>query len=275
MKLVNLVEDTCGSEGLPVEHGLCFYIETGKHRILADTGASDLFVHNAGKKGIDLSAVDIVILSHGHYDHGGGLKYIPDLCPEAKIYMQKTAEGKYYSHHVKQDRPKYIGLSGTETLADVIRTDGDHQIDDELYLLTCPEDVSFPPANKDILQEKDGLLVPDNFVHEQFLVIRENEHMYLISGCAHHGIVNIMERFRKVFGRDPDIVVSGFHLVSKNGYTAEDLSGIDEIARELRMYRSLFYTCHCTGTEPYERMKKIMNEQLLYIHCGDMIETDN
>ena len=95
MRLVNLVENISGSSGCPAEHGLCIYVETAKHRLLADTGASGLFAENAKKKGIDLTKVDTVILSHGHYDHGGGIPDWARISPDARICMQEWAEGAY------------------------------------------------------------------------------------------------------------------------------------------------------------------------------------
>ena len=72
MRIVNLIENTKGAEGCLYEHGLSFYIETEKHKLLADTGASDAFLANAGRLGIDLRQVEHVVISHGHYDHAGG-----------------------------------------------------------------------------------------------------------------------------------------------------------------------------------------------------------
>ena len=73
MRIINLTENTLGRAGCLAEHGLCFYIETDNHRVLMDTGQTDLFRQNAEKLGVDLTAVDTVVLSHGHYDHGGGI----------------------------------------------------------------------------------------------------------------------------------------------------------------------------------------------------------
>ena len=73
MRIINLVENTEGASGCGVEHGLCFYIETEKHKLLMDAGQTGLLLENAEKLGIDLTQVDTVVLSHGHYDHGGGI----------------------------------------------------------------------------------------------------------------------------------------------------------------------------------------------------------
>ena len=80
-----------------------------------------------------------------------------------------------------------------------------------------------------------------------------------------------MEQYRRLFGGDPDIVISGFHMMKRKGYTKEDIRFIVHTAYELRKYKTRFYTCHCTGVEPYTAMKKIMDGRLEYIHSGDSI----
>lgn len=92
MKIINLVENTKKGECLN-EHGLSFYVETKKHKLLIDTGASDMFIQNAECLGVDLTQIDTVILSHGHYDHSGGLLPFAKLNPSAKIYLKDTADG--------------------------------------------------------------------------------------------------------------------------------------------------------------------------------------
>ena len=109
MMLKVLSENTTASKEFGYEHGLSLYVETEKHRLLFDTGASGLFAENADKLGVDLSAVDIALLSHGHYDHGGGLKTFLEKNERAKVYVQERAFEPYYA-----DRPgghkAYIGL---------------------------------------------------------------------------------------------------------------------------------------------------------------------
>lgn len=108
MKIVNLVENTPGIPGCGYEHGLSFYIETKKHRLLADSGATDIFLRNAKMLGIELAKVDTMFLSHGHYDHAGGILAFSRVNPDAKIYLKASAGGDYY--HLKNDGEKYIGI---------------------------------------------------------------------------------------------------------------------------------------------------------------------
>ena len=131
MKIICLSENTEGASGCEAEHGLSLYIETEKHRLLLDTGASDLFAKNAEKLGIDLTAVDTVILSHGHYDHSGGIMTFAEINPNAPIYMRSNAGGEYYHGE------RYIGIDKRICdLPQVVLTDEFLEIDDELTLFS-------------------------------------------------------------------------------------------------------------------------------------------
>ena len=93
----------------------------------------------------------------------------------------------------------------------------------------------------------------------------------MVSGCAHNGILNILERYNDIYGENPAAVISGFHMRKKSGYSDLDVELIEQTARELQKTETMFYTGHCTGEFPYEIMKKIMGEQLVYVHSGDEI----
>lgn len=271
MRLVNLMENTPGSAGCATEHGLCIYVETGRHRLLADTGASGLFIENARKKGIDLSKVDTVVLSHGHYDHGGGIPEFVKINPDAKIYMQSSAEDGYYS---TIDGMHYIGLpEEIRDLPQVVRVDGSFRIDEDLALYAdIPFEEEMPPSNHALKRKEGEEYVQDDFRHEQYLVIREGDMHVLLSGCAHHGILNILAHYRKMHGADPDYVISGFHLMRSGGYSEEDIQAIGHTAYALRSGKTVYYTGHCTGEKPYEVMKNVLGDRIRYFHCGDEIE---
>ena len=134
MRIINLVENTEGRAGCGAEHGLSFYIETEHHKLLMDTGQSGLFMQNAEKLGIDLTKVDTVVLSHGHYDHGGGILPFAEINRDAKIYVPEKAFGEYYSVS-KAGEPHYIGLAKEiRELPQVVPVesgDGIYRIDDD------------------------------------------------------------------------------------------------------------------------------------------------
>ena len=274
MRIVCLIENTEGKAGCGIEHGLCLYVETERHKLLLDTGASELFINNAELKGVDLTKVDTVVISHGHSDHGGGLEAFSRINPTAKIYMQESAEGEYYSQHEPDQEAKYIGLAPeAKDLPQIVRIHGNVTIDEELSVFTCVSDERpIPSANRALREKKEDCFVPDEFRHEQYLVIQEGNLQVLFSGCCHHGIRNVLAAYRKLYGRDPDDVISGFHLLQRKGYSDEDVEEIVDTAHALKEFNTVFYTGHCTGEKPYEVMKGIMGDQLQYMHCGDEIK---
>lgn len=270
MRIVNLVENTPGPCGCEAEHGLSFYIETERHKLLMDCGSSGMFLRNAGRLGIDLTQVDTVVLSHGHYDHAGGMMAFAALNPRARIYASAAAGGAYYSttggvHYTGIDK-RILDLPG------YCPVEGDLRIDEELFLFSgitggrCPA-----KGNRNLKELVNGELVQDRFVHEQCLVITQGEEHILLSGCAHHGILNILDRYRELFPDDPSLVLSGFHMMQADGYSEEDLERIRYTAYELMRLKTTFYTGHCTGAEPCAVMKEIMGDRLQVLCSGAVV----
>lgn len=276
MRIINLIENTEGPSGCAYAHGLSFYVEIKKHRMLLDLGPSGETLQNAQILGINLKKVDTVILSHGHYDHSGGILPFAGINDQALIYMQETAVGDYFSDRGKSapERYEYIGIDkDIAKLPQVRFLQGDNQLDEELELFTIKNrSHKLPSSNKRILVRKGDLLQCDDFVHEQFLVIRQGKTRILMSGCAHSGILSIMDAFCDKYGKEPDLVISGFHLMKKAEYTGDEIREIEEIAEELKKYSTWFITCHCTGLPAFDRMKAIMGDQLTYVHSGEEID---
>ena len=272
MRIVNLMENTKGCNDCVCEHGLSFYIETKHHNILVDTGASSAFIENAEKLGVDLTKVDTVILSHGHYDHSGGLLAFMIINSTAQIYMRDKALGDFYHVDVKKER--YIGISPDIKTSDRIKLVQENlKIDNELFLFTNVKGRKlWPSGNLELKIKTDDGWIQDEFEHEQYLVISEDDKQLLISGCAHNGILNIMDKAIEVLGRTPDVVISGFHMMQKNGYSEHDIENIRKTAYELKKWPTIYYTGHCTDQIPYQIMHEIMEDQVQYAHCGDEIK---
>ena len=277
MRVVNLIENTKGHDRCAYAHGLSFYVETSKHKLLVDLGPSEGALHNAKELGIDLSKVDTVVLSHGHYDHSGGIMPFANINSDARIYMQETADADYYAddgERAEGERYRYIGIDkAIAGLPQAVKIQGDHRIDDELELFTIRKrSHDLPFTNKRLLIKENGELRRDDFVHEQYLVISEGDKKILISGCAHNGILSILDAFKAKYGAEPDMVISGFHLMKKTGYTDDELLQIVSMGTELMRYSTKFVTCHCTGETAYEIMKNVLGDQLQYVHSGENVE---
>lgn len=269
MRIVTLMENTPGAPGCVHEHGLCLYLETQQHTLLLDTGATDAFADNAAQLGLDLDRVDTVVLSHGHYDHAGGLLRLAELAPTAALYMQRGAGRDFYHGE------RYIGIDKRILQLPNLRLlDGDCRLDEELFVFTGITGRRFWPQSNRALQValSDGTRVQDDFSHEQCLVVSQEGRHILLSGCAHNGILNILDRYRQLFGADPDVVISGFHMKQADPYTEAEWQVIEETGRALRQYHTQFYTGHCTGKPAQERLQQMLGDQLRPLHSGEALD---
>ena len=119
---------------------------------------------------------------------------------------------------------------------------------------------------------KNGKKVEDDFCHEQCLVITQNGKRWLLSGCAHNGILNILDRYKELFDSYPDYVITGFHMMKREGeHTEEEKAVIIQTAQELSQLDTVFYSGHCTGIPAFEKMKDIMEDKLIALHSGEEI----
>lgn len=267
-----LLENTSLSEDLGCEHGLSLHIETGKHRLLFDTGRTGLFAENADKMGIDLAEVDLLAISHGHSDHGGGLRTFLNRNARAGIHVSRRAFGDYRLRTDNGDSV-YIGLDpelcGHPRL---VPTDEYAAIGEGLELFSGVRGDRFNPSgNRVLLRQEGGRIGPDDFAHEQSLAVTEGGMCVLFAGCAHAGIVNILDRFRALKGVMPNHVFGGFHLTNPTDGTREADETVDAIAEALLGTNAHFYTGHCTGSEVYERMKRRMGDRLHPIATGSVV----
>lgn len=268
-----LSENTAASDTFGCEHGLSLHIQTDKHSLLFDTGAGSLFAENAVKLGVDLSAVDTAVLSHGHYDHGGGLKTFLALNSGARVYAQAQAFGPHYAAR-PEGHMAYIGLDAallpSERFVFCARR---HVIDDELELFSSPEEEwPLPSGNAELYRKSGEEFFPDDFSHEQNLIIRQNGRTLLVAGCAHRGIMNIVRQFQKDRGHFPDVLIGGFHLHSRGSGKSESPGAVDDLARALLATGTLCCTCHCTGLEAYRRLKAVMGDRIGYLSAGSRLD---
>lgn len=253
MKIVTLMENTSCREELCFEHGLSLYIETENHKILFDAGQSAAFADNAEKLGVDLREVEFAVLSHGHYDHSGGLQKFLEVNETAPVYVSCHAFEPHYGAN------GYIGMDPALKDSGRIR-----YVAEETALaegITLHRMDGAPMDTAGLLVEENGVRKPDDFRHEQYLLLEEQGKRILISGCSHKGIVNIVDAFR------PDILIGGFHFMKM-----ENEAILENAAGQLLQYDTVYYTGHCTGQKQYDFLKIIMGDKLQCISTGTVFE---
>ena len=253
-----LVENTSLSPALHAEHGLSLYLEADGKRILLDCGQTDAFAKNAELLGVDLGAVDLCILSHGHYDHGGGIPAFLSQNSHAPVYIHRDAFGRHFSGPEKE-----IGIDPSLKNHPQIMLTGDETVlSPHLRLLTLNEKkMLYPLSNENMLRMENGRLTEDRFFHEQYLLIEEAGKRILISGCSHKGALNLMHRLQ------PDVLIGGFHWKKRATYGESGLSLLRE-ADMLAQFPARFYTCHCTGEQVYAFIEPRFSGRIGYLSCG-------
>ena len=256
MKITALLENTTRRTDMKTEHGLSLYIEAENLNILFDMGQSSNFAENANTLGIDLKKADFAVLSHGHYDHGGGLSEFLKINDRAPIFIHRDAFLPHYN-----GTEKYIGLDPAfANHPRIIFTDHDYAFSPFATLSSCNQKERTYRFGAFGLTEKIGeIWIEDDFRHEQYLFMEENGKRILFSGCSHKGIEDIVSWF------SPDVLIGGFHF-SKMPLD----EALRETAKRLNTYPTEFYTCHCTGEAQYLFMKNEM-PRLHYLSCGETI----
>lgn len=263
-----LAENTAVSDQFGSEHGLSLLIETRGRKVLFDTGKGELFLRTAETLGERIGEVEIAVLSHGHYDHGGGLPAFMRENAAAPIYAHKQA----FERHTSA-RPAGMADIGLDTAllrsGRFVFTEGYGPIAPGLEVFSDVTGNELAPKfNASLFMERGGKPVPDDFAHEQNLIITEGDRLVLIAGCAHRGILNIVERFKAHKGRYPDTVIGGFHLSNSATKESEPPERVRALAARLLETGAKYFTCHCTGLLAYGDLKAAMRDQIGYLATG-------
>lgn len=269
-----LIDNTPAADGrLAAEHGLSLLLEfnpeTPEYRsILFDCGAGPAFADNAALLDKDLSRVDYLTLSHGHYDHGGGLETFFELNSTARILHGPAALVPEYWRPLP-GKNKYLGLLQEP----IVQHRERFQLVKESLtlwpgcrLLTAlPRRHPLPPGNKGLCRtSSNGKLEPDPFNHELVLLL-DYPRPVLFTGCAHSGIINLTEAALELTDGPLELVIGGFHL-------PDDTTPADYTAATARQLAALpvnrFVTGHCTGPQSHSILEKVLGEKLLRFHSG-------
>lgn len=252
MKITVLMENTALEGcGLTPEHGLSLYIEHRGKKLLLDAGSSGKFADNAQALGIDLSAVELAALSHGHYDHADGLRRFFRINSRAKVYARPGADGPHFS--MGKDGPYFIGIHRdicTQFRDRFAAVEGLYELTEGAWLV--PDMVREASGRSDGLLYKRGEddFIPDDFRHEQSLVLEGEKGLVVLNSCSHGGIVNIVRGvLDQLPGKKVYAVVGGLHMAAKGqgalNCTPEYVCQVADALKELGVEE--IHTGHCTG----------------------------
>jgi len=281
MRVTSLIENSRveARDDLDAEFGLSVHIEANGKKILFDMGASDAFARNATALGIDISEVELAVVSHQHFDHGGGLEHFFETNQHAPVYLRESPiADRWFKAFAVIKRPIGLDRELFDRFPDRMEfISGMRVIATGIYLLTgIGSTHPRPRGNSRLFVESNGMLRRDTFDHELAMVIHEDDGMVVFTGCSHHGILNLIDAATAQFPRIPiKAVFGGFHLIGLPFYNSMAASRIEvrDIGfRILEKVRGTVYTGHCTGEKAFGILGDVMGDALQLFPTGASVE---
>jgi len=268
IKITGLVENYVSKAGLIGEHGFSVLVDAYGKRILFDTGQGKCLENNMRELNVPPDSIDAVVLSHGHYDHTCGLKYIVDLRPEIPVYghpaLWKNKYKKVGSGYIEigvpdkmlREKVNFVDTRYAVELAKNITVSG--QV----------SKVANRINNKGLLvRNAENKYVPDLFEDEVFLIVESDKGLVIMSGCCHLGLKNVVEYARVLIpNKKIAAYVGGLHL--KN----ETPERIQETGDYIESNIERVYTGHCTGIDAYAELKAKLKGRISYFSTGSILE---
>ncbi len=273
IKLTIIIDNYVRSSGLKAEHGWSIMIENGNEKILFDTGASGLVLNNMRYLGFEPRTIDKIFISHGHYDHTGGLY---DVTKEAGKRIEIIAHEKIFEKKYKVSKglkKKYIGIPFSkekyiENGAEFRFDRGSTRISKNIYSLgEIEKTVKFEKPEINMIKKKNGIYINDSLIDDTGIIIETPRGKVLITGCAHRGIINMIKQAQRLSGKDSFFaVIGGFHLFNK------DKRYMGKVISELRKIKiDRIIPSHCTGYNGYFEIKNEFGPKCEFGYTGKVI----
>lgn len=261
--LVTLAVDNLASEGLRSEHGLSFLVETGDGSVLFDTGQSDAWLHNLITLGREPKEIKAVTISHGHYDHTGGLAAAFRELPDAVYFAHPACFEPKYARSTEEAR--YIGMPVdivSRKSAFTLNKSAIEVLPDTTLSGEVPYRTDMTLNSRFVI--KDNEFRQDTFVDEQCLIVRNGNSTAVIVGCAHRGLENNIFAAINAGGVTRiDLLAGGFHLGSASEDRLESLAGFLE-----NMDIGQIACCHCTGIGTYKYLRSRLGPRVTRARVG-------
>ncbi len=263
---ISLLADDCAaynSVGILAEHGLSLLVEYGGRRILLDTGQSSVFARNSKRMGVDLETVSMVAISHGHYDHTGGLPHLLRTQARRKLVV---AHPDAFETKITKDGKEVgspVSLEEVEQRFRVLLLERTRRIARDVYFLTGLERRHEDPGTV-VFHIRNGRAEPDPVLDDSSLALKTGRGLFIFCGCAHTGMLNIVNAAIDLFGDEVYGLAGGFHLLHASG---RRIGSLIARLRELRVQK--VYPCHCTGIRATYLMQSALRAEK--VGSGDVI----
>ncbi len=280
MRITVLIDNTASETdpSLASELGLSLHLSHRGRTILFDCGASAAFAANAEALHISLEAVDAAVLSHHHYDHGGGARHFFEVNNTAPLFLGEAPAGHCYS--LKEDQSwKYVGLDAAlleEGRARLRWISGNKEIFPGVYLLpAASRKYPVPAGNRSLYLKGPGQPIHDPFGHELLMVVEEGG-LVVFTGCAHCGLLNLLDTVSQHFPKKPiSALIGGLHLTAdqSSGRMLENEAEVRALAQAVLEYPvAMIHTGHCTCAQAYAHLQTFLSDKIAPLYSGAVIE---